>query len=110
MNAVPVRSGAEFLALLRSRAVELNTTRLAIDDVAGFASGYAGKLLGPRQVRRVIHESAWPLLGALGLKMIVAEDPEAVERVCGRYRRQTEKHLTSVKGKGNAKCPITTSA
>jgi hypothetical protein len=68
----------------RARADELGISRLELDRLAGLPAGYSGKLLGrdgcgPRQKR------AWPvsldaMLGALGLQVILIEDPVATAR------------------------------
>jgi len=76
---------------LRARAEQIGASRLAIDDLAGLQPGYSGKLLGPRMVKKLGALSLGALLQALGLKLIVAEDAEAVEqftqRVIGTKQR-----------------------
>jgi hypothetical protein len=75
----------------RARANELGLSRMEIDRLAGFASGYSGKLLGKRSVEDVGHplkkssKKMWPtaleaMLGVLGLKIILIEDDAAAAR------------------------------
>ena len=62
--------------VLRARAEELQITRLEIDELAGLAPGYSGKTLGPAQKRHLDRYSTWRTLEALGLKMLLVDDPE----------------------------------
>jgi hypothetical protein len=82
-----VRSRDEFLETVRARARELKATRPQIDHVAGFTPGYAGKLLGPAQIKTAVNDSAFSLLWSLGLQIVIAEDPAALEAVRPHYRR-----------------------
>jgi hypothetical protein len=69
---------------LRSRLAELNVAGHTIDHIAGLPAGYALKVLGSRPVKRIGPRSMGDLLGALGLKAQLIEDPEAFARVAGR--------------------------
>ena len=75
----------------RARAVELQLSRAEIDRLAGFADGYAGKLLCKRSAedvgypRRKNSKKMWPvaleaMLGVLGLKILLIEDEAAAAR------------------------------
>jgi hypothetical protein len=77
-----VHSYAELIAALRARVVELNTTGEAVDELSGLPARYTAKLLAlPVPVKSLGPVSLAPLLGALGLKLIVAEDTEALEKI-----------------------------
>ena len=82
-----------FIDGLRARVAELNVSGQTLDSVAGLPVGYAQKVLGPRQVRRIGLQSFGDLLGALGLKAQLIEDPEAFARVAGRLtpRKQRQR-------------------
>lgn len=73
-----------FMVLLRARAAELKVSRDVLDEVSGLGARYVSKLLGPRPVRRVGMKTLGPLLGALGVRLVVEEDPEAMARFCKR--------------------------
>jgi hypothetical protein len=73
-----------FVDGLRARVAELNVAGHTIDHVAGLPAGYALKILGSRPVKRIGPRSMGDLLGALGLKAQLIEDPEAFARVAGR--------------------------
>lgn len=68
----------------RDRAQQLNITRDTIDQIAGLTSGHASKLLAPEPLKHYGLRSFGPMLGALGLKLLVVEDPEALARVIAR--------------------------
>jgi hypothetical protein len=75
------------LEAFRERAQELEISRAGIDQVAGWADGYASKLLGGAAAKRrkiIGPLSLELLLGALGLKLILIEDPEAAARTLAR--------------------------
>jgi len=75
------------LEAFRERAKELEISREGIDSVAGWADGYAGKLLGGAAAKRrkiIGPVSLELMLGALGLKLILVEDPEATARTLAR--------------------------
>jgi hypothetical protein len=66
---------ADLLSALRARAETLNVSRLEIDEAAGLQTGYCGKLLAQNPLRTLSRISLGAVLGALGLVLIVAEDP-----------------------------------
>ena len=76
-----VRSYDELLAALRARALELGATRKQIGFVAGLPDGYAATLLAPGPAKSLGRTSFGPMLGALGLALVVIEDAEALARV-----------------------------
>src|SRR6266705_2966675 len=68
-----VRDYQQLISALRARVVELGAAGETLDDVAGLPLRYTMKTLG--------RTSMGPLLGVLGLKLLVVEDTEALERV-----------------------------
>jgi hypothetical protein len=74
-----VREYGELIQGLRDRAEELNVSRETLDAVSGLQSGYTAKLLvGLKGLGRV---SLGPLLGSMGLVIVLAEDQDALARV-----------------------------
>lgn len=94
MGATLGRTISDYRTLVetcRARADELGLSRLEIDRLAGFADGYAGKILGKASVedvgypRRKSSKKLWPvaleaMLGVLGLKILLIEDDAATVR------------------------------
>jgi hypothetical protein len=84
---------AGMLAALRDRADELRLSREAIDQVAGLPSGYSGKILGIGQVRRLNLISLGPVLGALGVKLVMVVDGAALEQFGGRSAKRHQNRV-----------------
>jgi hypothetical protein len=77
------------LEAFRERAKELEISREGIDEIAGWADGYASKLLGGAAAKRrkiIGPLSLGLMLGTLGLKLILIEDPEATARTLTRRK------------------------
>jgi hypothetical protein len=74
-------------ATIRARCAELGTTFRAVDELAGIPDGYLSKCVVPTNVDAAIRMRAFgrhslgPVLGALGLKLLVVEDAEALAKV-----------------------------
>jgi hypothetical protein len=78
------------LAALRARADQINISGQQIDEIGGLPERYAQKVLSSisrkrgKQVRRIGMLSLGPILGALGIVLVVVEDPEAMRRIKSR--------------------------
>jgi hypothetical protein len=83
-----VRNYDDLKAILRARAEALDVSRETIDELAGFSPGYAGRLLGPGADRRLGPATLAAMLGALGIKLIAVEDPEALAKYTARAKRR----------------------
>lgn len=84
-----VRSRAELVAAIRERVAEVGITQQTLDHVAGWADGFAGKVLGPRQVRRLGPASLRLVLDALALgiaAVVLVEDPDQAARMRPRWQ------------------------
>jgi hypothetical protein len=97
------------IAAVRARCAELHTTYETIDYVAGLPLRYTGKILSPSQDRHLGAISMGPLLGVLGLKLIVVVDEAEFERICARVtvrkikrRRDTGGTILADKKRGTA--------
>jgi hypothetical protein len=81
--ARPIQSHRALVETCRQRADELAISRLELDRLAGLTEGYSGKLLGngkgkdPKRMWTFAFEA---MLGALGLQVILIEDPAATAR------------------------------
>jgi len=88
MRPIAVRDYQQLLDALRFRQNQLNISRETIDEVAGLPQRYTSKLLAPFPIKGVGRISLGPLLGALGLKLLVVEDIEALDRVRSRLAQR----------------------
>jgi hypothetical protein len=95
------RDYAQLIAALRSWIGELGTAGETVDDVAGLPLRYTMKLLAPVPVKGLGRTSLGPLLGALGLKLIVAVDAEVLGRIRHRLiaSRNANGAVLTVKGR-----------
>ncbi len=79
-----VRDYDGLIEALRARALEIGATREAIDEVGGLQKGYAAKVLAPSAVKGLGRMSMGPVLGALGLMLVVVEDVAAMAKYSSR--------------------------
>jgi hypothetical protein len=104
----------ELTAALRARLVELNINLATLDDVSGLPDRYAQKLLADPPIKSLGLASVGPVLGALGLRLVVEEDLEQFERVRGRlvprkYRRPQKAQPMLAEMLADSKQPATVS-
>jgi hypothetical protein len=81
----PIRSMPELVAALRARRDELQLTHETIDAIAGWPSGYAGKLLAPEPIKNLGWSSLGLALNTFGIALVVVEDEEQKRRVEKRW-------------------------
>ncbi len=81
----------QLVSALRERIDKLAISQQLIDDLAGWAGGYAGKVLGPSEVKRMSTDSLFILLETLGLGLQLVENPAALARMEARYERRVER-------------------
>jgi hypothetical protein len=76
---------------LRIRAAQLEISRLDLDRLAYLTPGHASKLLSPRPTKWLGNQTLNFVLPALGVKLILVEDPEALARIRATTRRRNSK-------------------
>jgi hypothetical protein len=81
---------------LRSRADALNISRETLDEISGLQEGYSGKLLAPTPIKNLGDLSLSLLLASLGLRLVLIEDPAALERVQNRLVPRNTKAVRDV--------------
>jgi hypothetical protein len=81
------RDYQELIQVLRRRAAQFGTPMEQLDEIAGLPSRYVSKLLAPVPIKAFGPVSLGPLLGALGLVLVVSEDAAALARVKSRLIR-----------------------
>ena len=105
LNGVPrdamIHSMPDLLAALRARRDELELTHERIDDIAGFPSGYAGKLLAPEPIKNLGWLSFGLALDSMGVALILVENPDQVRLVQKRWiPRERPRNAAPAAGKG----------
>jgi hypothetical protein len=88
-----LQSYDDLLATLRARRDELDIANEIIDEIAGLTRGHASKLLGHRP-SKFFSFISWSVFEALGMRVIVVEDAQALARAqrrsAWRKRQQTQ--------------------
>lgn len=79
--------------MLRKRKNALGLSDKVVEEIADMAGGFVSKILAPQPVKTLGRTSLTLLLGALGLKLIVVEDPDQVRRVRRRWTERAEHHV-----------------
>jgi len=87
------RDHDELVALLRKRKDALGLSDKVVEEIADMAGSFVSKILAPQPVKTLGRTSLTLLLGALGLKLIVVEDPDQVRRVRRRWTERAEHHV-----------------
>lgn len=72
---------AGLMDAMRLRMVELDTTYDGVDELAGLPLRYTSKLFAPVPIKGVGRHSLGPLLGALGIKLLVVVDTALMAKV-----------------------------
>ena len=91
-----IHSDADFIKALRDRQQQLAITNENLDAVCGLADKYAGKVLAG--IKGAGPLSRWLLPEALGLKVLLVEDHEALARTARMVplgvsgKRQADQH------------------
>lgn len=68
-------------AALRQRVVALNISYKTVDNEADLTPGHANKLLSTYPIRALGRTTLGPMLAALGIKIVIIEDPAAQARI-----------------------------
>lgn len=89
--ARPIESHRGLVETCRQRALDLAISRQELDRLAGLPDGYSGKLLSyeghSKDPRRMWSFAFEAMLGALGLQVIIIEDPAATARTLARREK-----------------------
>jgi hypothetical protein len=78
------RDYLELIQVARARMRELDITLETLDHISGLAPHYSQRLIGLNPEKRFGAVSLTAIMGALGLRLVVEEDQEALARVRSR--------------------------
>jgi hypothetical protein len=76
---------AELVDAFRARKEALGLSNEAVEHLIPLAAGHCDKVLGPSGTRGLSQTTLDGMLNALGLKLLVAIDPEQVARMRSRW-------------------------
>ena len=84
-------------AALRKRAVDRRIAYTSDNaaQVAGLPDRYLNKVLGPKPSRSITELTMSPILGLLGVKLLMVEDAEMIARYAGRIDTMRERDVRS---------------
>lgn len=85
---VVIADHAGLLAAVRARVAELGLTHEVLDYVAGWQSGYAGKLLANPPIKRLGPMSYWLMLEALGYRLTLQLDEQLCAQLAPFWQRR----------------------
>jgi hypothetical protein len=103
-----IRSMEELLAALRARRDELQLTHERIDDIAGWPSGYCGKLMAPEPIKNLGWVSFGLALDSMGVALVMVENAEQRKLVEKRWiRRERPRNAAPAAGEGRRHALIT---
>jgi hypothetical protein len=71
---------------VRERCDEMSMTRAELDHQAGLADGHAGKLLCPAHLKRFGIRSLGFVLGGIGCKLALIDDPDQAAKIRARMK------------------------
>jgi hypothetical protein len=83
----------ELLQIVRDRVANLGISHLVLDELVGWQSGYSGKILSPVPAKRLSPFFSFLALEALGLKMTISEDAEALAKVQSRLSKSKKRNM-----------------
>jgi hypothetical protein len=79
--------------VLRERQIALGLSNEALGHIARLSDGHADKLLGPSRQRGLSQISLDALMGALAVKLIIAEDAEQAARMRPHWEGKDAKQV-----------------
>lgn len=97
------RDHDELLAALRRRKEQLELSVETLDHLAGLTARHSQKILGCNPGRGITRITLGPLLGSLGLKVLIVEDDEAIARIAPRWRKRNRNLVRNGPRKSRAK-------
>jgi hypothetical protein len=60
------------------------------NEVIGLAARFLNKALGLNPERQITMTTLWPILSGFGLKLVLVDDPDAIEKFESRIKRRDE--------------------
>jgi hypothetical protein len=89
----------DLIQTLRDRVEELGISRESVSALAHVPDGYAQKVLSLSGKKRIGLQSLAGFLDALSVKLVLVENPAALERNMSRYKQRDDAHFRSAKAR-----------
>lgn len=75
----------ELIWVLNARREHVGISLKELNEIADLTGGHAEKIFGAAQVKKLGPFSMWVILAALGLKIVVQEDPKQAAKMQTKY-------------------------
>lgn len=98
---------AALIDAIRARVAELGINYELIDEFAGLASGHFAKLVCDPPLKKMGSMTLFLVLGALGLRLALVDDPEARERTQARFKKRQKPHHMQLRASWHDKAGMT---
>jgi hypothetical protein len=85
VSVIEIRSMLDLVSAFRFCRDERQLTHETIDAIAGFPSGYAGKLLAPEPIKNLGWMSFGLALNVFGKMLLLVDDPKQIRRIKHRW-------------------------
>jgi hypothetical protein len=92
-NLEPATSFDELIDALGEMRVKRKLSYANLDELVGLTRGHSEKILGPARVRGLSPVIFDALLPALGIRLAVIEDPEAIAAMARRWEPRDESNV-----------------
>lgn len=88
-----IRGYGGLLSALRARRERLQLSIETLDELAGLTPRHSQKILGITPQRGLSRMTLPLLLGAMGLKLAIVEEEEAIKRLAPRWRKRQSQYV-----------------
>jgi hypothetical protein len=84
---------AELLDAIESRRAQVGISNAVLDQLCGFAVGYASKCLSPARSKRPTTPTLFAMLDALALSVVLVIDPTKAARISPSWKPRDASHV-----------------
>lgn len=88
----PIADESDLVAALRARLEEINVSRAEVDAQCDLPAGYTSKRLAIPQIKYFGRDAFWDIAEAMGLAVVLVEDPNATARHAVRMKSRVKKY------------------
>lgn len=91
---------------LRARWIALRISGETMDSISGLTSAYASKLLAPYPPKYLGRSSLGPMMGCLGVMLLLVEDEDMMSQIAGRLGQRKNTSVRKPTSKRPRKSPL----
>jgi hypothetical protein len=83
-----IRTMEDLAAALRAKREDIDVACETIDEIAGLTHGHVARITAPIPTKGLGSKSLPAVLGALGVALMLVDDPDQIVRVRGRWTKR----------------------